>query len=106
MAYFTGRNLDSRAAALGLAPLQTLLKQIQTGQATWPGPCTIKPVQPGNGHNNQLRAVLYSLLHQVGLKDQFSISRLPGQEGFVLDRRYDLAAVVQLDFGPDSIPNR
>lgn len=105
MAYFTGRNLDSRAAALGLSSLQLLLSQVKTlGMDSWPGPCTIKPLQQDSGPQNQLRSVLYSLLHQVGLKDHFSISRLPGGQGFVLDRRYDLAAVVSLDFQPPQPP--
>ena len=100
MAYFTGKNLDSRAAALGLTQLQNLLGQVRNNLTLWPGPCTIKPTknQGEDRDGTVLRAVLYSLLHQAGVKEQFSISKNPAETGFILDRRYDPADQVEVNF--------
>ena len=76
MTYYIGDKLDNRIKQYGLQDLYTLLAQIKTGEASWPGTCSISASPE---HLEPIRVTLYSVLHQVGLKQQFRIKMKDSQ---------------------------
>lgn len=71
MTYFIGDNLDRRIRDLGLLDLEQKLVSITEGSGSWPaGELQIPAAE---NQLEQVRTVLYSLLHRHGLKDQFTV---------------------------------
>lgn len=82
--YSTGDVLQKRLKQYGLGGLYSLLsEQVIHDLGSWPGPCTITADPAAL---EQIRIVLYSTLHDLKLKDSFSVKLINGK--LVLDRKH------------------
>lgn len=83
MPYLSADKLEKRIQEAGLQSISDLLHQFMTGTAHWLQPKVITVEPEGR---EQIRNLLYGLLHQIGLKEFFQITS-PQPNKLVLDKK-------------------
>lgn len=94
MPYLSADKLEKRISEAGLQPISDLLHQFLTGSAHWLQPKVITVPPEGR---EQIRNLLYGLLHHIGLKEFFQITS-PQPDKLILDKKISRKhAVVSID---------
>jgi len=83
MPYLSASKLEERVREAGLQPLSDLLHQVVIGDTVWAGPSEIAVVPEGR---EQIRNLIYGLLHHVGLKEHFQVTA-PQPDKLVVDKK-------------------
>lgn len=77
MSYYVGKRLDDRVKAFGLEQLQQHLVGVSTGTAQWVDGIEVTPAALED--TEQLRVLLYSMLHDCGLKRLIQVRLAEGR---------------------------
>ena len=96
MSYYTGNKLNRKIEQFNLSALSELIEKVGNGEAVWPGTCTITPANPED--LEQLRILVYSILHSAGMKPIFEVRLVVGQ--LRLDMKTNLNKQVGVKFSP------
>jgi hypothetical protein len=83
MPYLSAAKLEERVRDAGLQPLSDLLHQVVIGKELWAGPSTIEVKPEGR---EQIRNLIYGLLHHIGLKEFFQVTA-PQPDVLVVDKK-------------------